>query len=193
MTRKKIKLEDVDLFRQMVGTVKAVKHDKVPLYAQKQAKPKPYPKSPDHVESHLRLKIDATLESVGIHDSMQFLANGLQRGVIKKLRNGYFGVDAEIDLHGLSSRNAKQQLLHFLHKCVEDGCRCIHIVHGKGYRSPDNIPILKNDLNHWLRQHNDVQAFCSAKPNEGGTGAVLVLLRLANKYGDEEFFDHKHW
>jgi DNA-nicking Smr family endonuclease len=129
-------------------------------------------------ESHLAVPHTEELAAVGIHDSMRFLANGIQQSVIKKLRSGYFGIDAEIDLHGLSRHVAKQQLLHFLHTCVEEGCRCVHIVHGKGYRSPDNISILKNDLNHWLRQHQDVQAFCSAKPNEGGTGALFVLYEL---------------
>ena len=83
----------------------------------------------------------------------------------------------------------KNNLLHFLHDCAETGCRCVHIVHGKGYRSADNHPVLKNNLNLWLRQHKDVQAFCSAPPKDGGTGAVFVLLQLAEKYshyGDAE-------
>jgi DNA-nicking Smr family endonuclease len=110
----------------------------------------------------------------------------LQNNVLKKLRRGYFGVDAEIDLHGLTGYDAKRQLLHFLHNSVQDGCRCVHIVHGKGYRSQDNLPVIKNELNQWLRQHKDVQAFCSASPKDGGTGAVFVLLRLSDKYGADD-------
>ena len=87
-----------------------------------------------------------------------------------------------MDLHGLTSQQAKQQLVRFLHDCVQDGCRCVHIVHGKGYRSENSHPVLKNSLNQWLRQYPDVQAFCSASQREGGTGAVLVLLRLSEKY-----------
>ena len=193
MAKKKITGDDANLFQQMVGTVTAIKHDKVSL-SEQHAKPKPYPKPLKvDVESHLAVPHTEELAAVGIHDSMRFLANGIQQSVIKKLRSGYFGIDAEIDLHGLSRHVAKQQLLHFLHTCVEEGCRCVHIVHGKGYRSPDNISILKNDLNHWLRQHQDVQAFCSAKPNEGGTGALFVLLRVTSKYGNDEFIEHKSW
>ena len=92
------------------------------------------------------------------------------------------GLDAEIDLHGLTSNAAKQQLLHFLNHCAKAGYRCVHIVHGTGYRSADNHPVLKNKLNLWLRQHKDVQAFCSAPPKDGGTGAVFVLLQLAGKF-----------
>jgi DNA-nicking Smr family endonuclease len=62
-------------------------------------------------------------------------------------------------------------------------------VHGKGYRSLDNQPVLKNNLNLWLRQHRDVQAFCSASPKDGGAGAVLVLLRLSEKYRQFDKFE----
>ncbi len=102
--------------------------------------------------------------------------------MLKKLRKGQFGVNAEIDLHGLNSNDAKRQLLNFLHDSVEDGSRCVHIVHGKGYRSEGNHPVLKNNLNLWLRQHQNVQAFCSATPKNGGNGAVFVLLQLSKKF-----------
>ena len=121
------------------------------------------------MDQELRIEV----EKVGLEDSLSFIAVGLQKNVLKKLRKGYFGLDAEIDLHGLTSDEAKRQLLNFLHRCVEEGYRCVHIVHGKGNRSPDNHPILKNNLNLWLRQHKDVQAFCSAPVKHGGTGAVL--------------------
>ena len=121
------------------------------------------------------------IEKVGLEDSLSFIAPGLQHNVLKKLRRGFFGLDAEIDLHGFTSNEAKRRLLHFLHDCIGTACRCVRIVHGKGYGSADNHPVLKNNLNLWLRQHKDVQAFCSAAPKDGGTGAVFVLLRLTEK------------
>jgi DNA-nicking Smr family endonuclease len=181
--------EDSDLFHQTVGPVQPVKTDKVLLTPAE--KPKPYPKSAViNVNGHL---IDTAtslpIEKVGIEDSLSFLATGLQNKVLKRLCNGYFGIDAEIDLHGLNSDEAKRQLLNFLYRCVEDGCRSVHIVHGKGHRSPDQHPIIKNNLNLWLRQHKDVQAFCSASPKDGGTGAVFVLLQLSEKYSHQEPMD----
>lgn len=185
MTKKKINPEDVELFRQSVGKVRAVKSDKLILQTEK--KPKPFPKASSiDVEGKLTFNEDHDLEKLSLEDTISFTAPGLQKNVLKKMRRGYFGVDAELDLHGLSSNEAKYQLLRFLHSCVENGCRCVHIIHGKGYRSPDNIPVLKNNINLWLRQHQDVQAFCSARPKDGGTGAVLVLLRLAEKYGEQD-------
>ena len=182
MAKKKLTPEDINLFRQTIGKVHAVKSDKVLLTLDN--KPKPYPKKAQaaNVEEHLSGTAEFDIEQVGIEDSLSFISPGLQHNVLKKLRKGQFGLDAEIDLHGLNSNEAKRQLLHFLHDNVEEGCRCVHIVHGKGYRSNDNHPILKNNINLWLRQHKDVQAFCSAPPKDGGTGAVFVLLRLSEKY-----------
>ncbi|MEI6706248.1 MAG: Smr/MutS family protein [Methylococcales bacterium] len=189
MAKKILTPEDSDLFHQTVGKVHSVKTDKVLLTPTD--KPKPYPKpAVINVNGHLIDSVTALpIEKVGIEDSLSFLKSGLQHKVLKKLRNGFFGLDADIDLHGLSSDEAKRQLLNFLHRCVEDGCRCVHIVHGKGHRSPDQHPILKNNINLWLRQHKDVQAFCSASPKDGGTGAVFVLLQLSEKYSYQEPMD----
>lgn len=181
MAKKNLTPEDRNLFRQTIGKVHTVKNDKVLLT--EAGKPKPFPKpSAVDIEAHLIEGGEFDIEKVGLEDSLSFMAPGLRHNVLKKLRKGQFGLDAEIDLHGLNSNEAKRQLLHFLHDCVEDGCRCVHIVHGKGYRSADNHPVLKNNLNLWLRQHKDVQAFCSAPLKEGGTGAVFVLLQLSKKY-----------
>jgi DNA-nicking Smr family endonuclease len=181
VAKKTLTSEDSDLFRHAIGKVRSVNSDKVLL--NQEIKPKPYPKplSPN-VNSHLIDLAASDIEKVGLEDSLSYIEPGLQNNVLKKLRRGFFGLDAEIDLHGLTSNEAKRQLLHFLQSCVEEGCRCVHIVHGKGHRSADNHPVLKNNLNLWLRQHKDVQAFCSSPPKDGGTGAVFVLLRLAEKY-----------
>ena len=182
MAKKTLTPEDSDLFRHTIGKVRAVNSDKILL--NKENKPNPYPRHQSiDVDSHLTDPAATDIEKVGLEDSLNFIAPGLQNNFLKKLRRGFFGLDAEIDLHGLTSTAAKQQLLHFLYDCVSTGCRCVHIIHGKGYRSADNHPVLKNNLNLWLRQHKDVQGFCSAPPKDGGTGAVFVLLRLAEKYG----------
>ncbi len=181
---------DAELFRQTIGAVQAVKQDKVALHEQRKSKPKPYPKPLIiNFDAHLTCRNMEDVDIVGMYDSMSFVSTGIQNNVLKKLRRGFFGIDAEIDLHGLNSQHAKKQLLHFLHNSVEEGCRCVHIVHGKGYRSLDNLPVIKNELNHWLRQHKDVQAFCSASSKEGGTGALFVLLRVINKFEEDDSFD----
>ncbi len=185
MSKKKLSPEDSDLFRQSIGKVKVVKNDAWLLRADAKPKPKPIPRI-ETIEFSEKLQEhrDIVTDKLSAEDTFSFLSPGLQKNVLKKLRQGYFGADAQLDLHGLTSSQAKQQVLHFLHLCVEDGCRCVHIIHGKGYRSENDFPVLKNHLNLWLRQHNDVQAFCSASAKDGGAGAVIVLLHLAEKYAD---------
>jgi Uncharacterized protein conserved in bacteria len=180
--------DDGDLFRSTVGNVRPVESDTVILKPAQKPKPVPKLKPLEQVDP-LQNDVNDSLDTLFQEDKVGFIAPGLQKNVLKKLRKGYYGVDAEMDLHGLSSRDAQQQLLRFLHFCVEDGCRCVHIIHGKGYNSPDNQPVLKNDINLWLRQHKDVLAFCSTPPKAGGTGALYVLLKLSDKFGLEDEFE----
>jgi len=180
VTKKTTSTEDAALFRNAVGTVRTIESDAV---VHETSKPAPYPvaKPPEFVNP-LQNTVDEGLETLFQEDKMAFIVVGLQKNVLKKLRRGQYGVDADIDLHGLIRRDAQQHLLRFLHDCVENGCRCVQIVHGKGYNSPGQQPVLKNDLNLWLRQHKDVLAFCSAPPRAGGAGALYVLLRASDKF-----------
>lgn len=186
VTKKIINPKDSDLFRQTVGDVQAIKSDKVQL---KSSKPKPFPKAKvaDFNDSwHVDSQPD--IDSVSHEETLSYSAPGIQKSVLAKLRKGFFGVQAELDLHGLTSAIAKQQLVEFLHVGTLAGYRCVHIIHGKGYRSSEDQPILKNHLNRWLRQHNSVQAFCSAQQGQGGAGAVYVLLK-SNKNCPEKYAD----
>jgi len=181
VVKKIISTEDSNLFRQTVGKVTKIDSDKVlPV---EHTKPKPYPrkKTINPAKNLIETSLDNVLEKVSIEDDLSYLSPGLQHKVLKKLREGFFGSAAELDLHGLSSNEAKKQLLNFLQFCIEDGYRCAHIIHGKGYRSSENHPVLKNNINLWLRQHTQVLAFCSAQAKHGGTGAVFVLLQQAGK------------
>lgn len=83
----------------------------------------------------------------------------------------------EIDLHGLNSREATEALDEFLVEAVAHRVRCFHLIHGKGRRSADQLPVLKSLVNRWLRQRREVLAFCSARQRDGGTGALYVLLK----------------
>jgi len=177
--------DDIELFRKTVGKVTPVKNDRVGINTKPKPKPKPQAKPVDYKENFLHDSFHET-EQLSNEDRMSFISPGLQKNILKKLKKGHFGMDNELDLHGLTSAASKQQLLKFLYFCIEDGARCVRIIHGKGYRSSDNFPVLKNNLNLWLRQHQDVLAFCSAPAREGGTGAVYVLLRLAPKYREQE-------
>lgn len=176
MTKKNISSEDSALFRQAIGTVNKLKKDDLILSPKN--KPKPYPqKNTAQTKNSFNQSLEFETEKLYQEDSFNFLAPGLQKNILKKLRKGFFGIDSSIDLHGLTSQEAQHQLSQFLHRCIESGFRCVHIIHGKGYGSDNNHPVLKNNVNLWLRQHSEIQAFCSTPVKHGGTGAAFVLLR----------------
>ena len=108
---------------------------------------------------------------------LSFQRAGVRTQVVRRLRRGLYPVDNELDLHGLSQSAARAQLADFIVRSRESGCRCVRIIHGKGYRSGARGPVLKIAVNHWLRRHMDVMAFVSARPIDGGAGAVYALLR----------------
>ncbi|MEW5972806.1 MAG: Smr/MutS family protein [Pseudomonadota bacterium] len=106
-----------------------------------------------------------------------YLRDGVSRQVLRKLRRGQYSVGAVLDLHGHTVDEARTALARFLNQHRGDPHRCVRIIHGKGYHSPTGQGKLKRLLNRWLPQREDVLAFCSARPMDGGTGAVYVLLK----------------
>jgi DNA-nicking Smr family endonuclease len=96
--------------------------------------------------------------------------------VMRKLQRGRIAVEAEIDLHGLRRHAAHEALRQFLNDCVLRELRCVRVIHGKGLRSGPGGPVLKLVVHHWLRTIENVAAFAGARPADGGSGAVYVLL-----------------
>ena len=108
------------------------------------------------------------------------LAEGVDRRLLGKLRRGEFAVQGHLDLHGMRRDDARQSVATFIDQSCKRGHRCVRIVHGRGLNSKDNVPVLKLLLTSWLergRVGRAVLAFCTARPNDGGAGAVYVLLR----------------
>ena len=108
---------------------------------------------------------------------LSFQRAGVRLQVMRRLRRGLYPIEDELDLHGLTQTAARQRLADFLARSRDGGCRCVRIIHGKGYRSGVRGPILKTAVNLWLRRHTDVMAFVSARAIDGGAGAMYVLLR----------------
>jgi DNA-nicking Smr family endonuclease len=101
---------------------------------------------------------------------------GIQGRVLKRLRRGRYAMQAELDLHGLNRAQAGQELAAFLQDCRRRGLTGVRIIHGKGRRSANDGPVLKPAVAGWLRQRAEVLAFCTARPADGGSGALYVLL-----------------
>ena len=109
-------------------------------------------------------------------EHLSFRRAQVREEVLRKLKRGQFAVEAEIDLHGLGRHAAHEALRQFLNDSVRRGLRCVRVIHGKGLRSGPGGPVLKHVVDHWLRKVEQVLAFASARPVDGGTGAVYVLL-----------------
>ena len=122
------------------------------------------------------MTVSAVELDVETGDELRFRREGVQEAVLRKLRRGVYRVDAEIDLHGLIEREAREALRDFLSRAVAEQLRCVRIVTGKGLRSGPRGPVLKVAVNAILRKTAPVVAFCSARQIDGGTGAVYVLL-----------------
>lgn len=112
-------------------------------------------------------------------DLITFIRPGLPAEVLRKLKRGQWVVQATLDLHGMSTDHARGELARFIGKARHAGIRCIRIVHGRGTRSLNNIPVMRNKVRFSLAQRDEVLAFCDAAPADGGAGAVNVLLKSA--------------
>lgn len=105
---------------------------------------------------------------------------GLDPRLVRRLRRGDFSWQAFVDLHGLTAAEARAEVERFIVKAFRDGRRCVLIVHGRGHNSKDHTPVLKEGLKTWLARGalgKVVLAFATARPNDGGAGALYVLLR----------------
>lgn len=126
----------------------------------------------DLLSDHIPLEIDAG-------DAWSFTRPGVSQQTLRRLRRGYWGIQARLDLHGLTREQARPELVAFLNSSVQRGLRCVQVIHGKGLSSKDREPVLKTRVGSWLAQREDVLAFCQARAEEGGSGAVLVLLKAS--------------
>ena len=144
-------------------------------------RPRPYP------QQTLRDELAALAESlsgpVSLDDAIDsgeelaYLREGLGRDVLRKLRRGHWVVQGELDLHGMNRQHALFHTDLFLKESRKRSLRCVRIVHGKGRGSRNREPVLKGLLRKWLQQRADVLAFSQAPSPQGGSGAVLVLLK----------------
>ncbi len=109
-------------------------------------------------------------------DQLSFCRPGVGPDVLRRLRQGAWSVQAQVDLHGHTRDEAREALSEFLAEAAKQGWRCVRVVHGKGLGSPGRQPVLKGKVRSWLVQRQDVLAFASAMGPDGGAGAVIVLL-----------------
>ena len=175
--KKTVSDDDMALFREAVGVVRSVDNDRVEDNRRPTA---PSVRKSDQddrsvMESLLEDLSESDLLETGEH--LSYTQPGVQRSVLRKLKSGRYSIQSEIDLHGLTVNEARLELSDFLKAAQERRHLCIRVIHGKGRKIANKSPRLKPAVNQWLQRNKKVLAFCSARINDGGTGAVYVLLK----------------
>ena len=170
--------DDANIFHQAMRGVVPLKKTAQTI---KKPKPKPIPKQKIRDDLEVIESLRSATFTPGNTDTgeeLLFLRPGIQKSVLRKLRKRQYRIDAELDLHGLTVRQTKYTLTQFIKDCQSRHCLCVRIIHGKGLGSGTQGPVLKPMLNDWLRQLDAVLAFCPALGNDGGAGAIYLLLKI---------------
>lgn len=171
--------DDTELFRKAMRGVRRI--DAGNQHTSRPRKPRP-------AARFARAERNAVLqESLGLvspldpvqesGDALLFRRPGISEQVFRRLRRGQFRVDQEMDLHGLTAQHAEVALRDFLAECLHHDARVVRIIHGKGLRSGTRGPVLKQLVSSYLQRVGAVLAFASAREVDGGSGAILVLLK----------------
>lgn len=176
--RREVTAEEKALFRAHVGEVRRITAARADDSAPRRPAPIPRQRLADEalvLDELTTLEFDPADMETG--DELLYRGDGLQDRQFRRLRRGQFRVDGQLDLHGYTAEAARVAVAGFLTQARQGGRRCVRIIHGKGRGSRNGRPVLKVQVNHWLRQRRDVLGFCSTLPADGGTGAVYVLLK----------------
>ncbi len=168
--------EDKVLFMQAMSGVKPLKHtptvattpQKDPNAVFKRAAATGTDSTPTTALSDMQ----ALLNPVASEAFLSYKSTTLQTKVFEQLKQGKLRWYDAVDLHGSSIDDARSAILTLIRMATQAGETVVKIVHGKG-----NDALIKTCVNGWLRQMPEVLAFVSAPTKDGGTGAVLVLLK----------------
>ncbi len=170
--------DDQSLFREAIGRVRPLPGPSDPPPAA--ARPAPMAKQFERDEAAVRGELLTHAfdpASIELGDEILYLKPGQPDRLLKQLRRGHYSIRSEIDLHQMTVAVARDAIKGFLAEALAHDELCVRIVHGKGLRSASRGPVVKRMTEQLLRRRDDVLAFASALPAQGGTGAVLVLLR----------------
>lgn len=164
--------DELQLFRDAMQGVKPLHSDKASLKTRPAAIRKRAAQASSSIKDTLSDDFIPPCD-----DHLEFMRPGVQKSYMKLIRNGKVAIEDDIDLHGYQRDDARKTLLAFLEHAQSQGYKLVRVVHGKGYNSSDNRPVLKAMVNKWLQSIPEVLAFVSTTPRDGGIGAVYVLLK----------------
>jgi DNA-nicking Smr family endonuclease len=169
-----VSADDSALFRKTVGPVKPLRDERF-VHT-----PRRRPGRARFTKAGRLAALEASLTQIdpliGSGEALSYRQPGVPQNVLRKLGRGEYGLDGELDLHGLNVAQAKRVLHDFLAGALARHAQCVRIIHGKGLRAGSRGPVIKSAVDTVLRQTSAVAAYVSAGHGSGGTGAVHVLL-----------------
>lgn len=167
--------DDMALFRAAVGDVKTIKQTQTADTGA--PKPKPIPRQAQLDDEQVKQDmLSDHFDHIETGEELSYHQDGIQKTVLRKLKRGQFTIEDELDLHGHRKDEARAEVYNFLKYAKANRKKCVRIIHGRALSNASGA-VLKPLVNTWLRQTKDVLAFCSARPQDGGAGAVYVLIK----------------
>ncbi len=172
-------LREANLFRQSMGAVAPMRSIDKAMHVP----PQPEPIARQHLADEQAALAQSLSDEFSIEslletdEGLSYARTGIGQETVRKLRRGHWVTQAQLDLHGLRSDEAREALAEFLRNAGRRGLRCVRVIHGKGLGSVNREPVLKKKVRNWLVQKEEVLAFCQARAADGGAGAVIVLLK----------------
>ncbi|MBH3086575.1 DNA endonuclease SmrA [Serratia bockelmannii] len=182
--------QEKDFFEQAMADVVPLESGRQTLYLKPQAA---VDKSARREAQRLRqenfLSTDF-LEVIPCEQPLEFKGQGIQQGVLDKLRNGRYPPQASLNLLRQPVEASRQALFRFIMQAEAQNLRSLLIVHGRGRQNESHPNIVRSYVAKWLAQFEQVQAFCRALPRDGGEGACYVTLRKSAQARAENFERH---
>ncbi len=174
-SRRRITDEETAEFRRAMSGVRPLLDDRVAPAPRRPTRP-PRAQPLSTAVSDALMPDEPGPNPPGLGDRQSFFRDGVQHRVRRRLARGQVRIDEELDLHGMRVDEARRALAGLLAEADRRGHRCVRVITGKGFGSAAGGPVIKAQVDRWLRLRPQVLAFCSATPADGGTGALYVLL-----------------
>lgn len=178
--------EDSDFTQLMAGKVRPVSkgRDKASLDTQ--------PAMPSEAQLARRASAEADAQAanflsdefvdlVASIDPIEYRRDGIQTGVLDRLRQGGYAPQARLHLIKRPLRDCRQELFRLIEDASAGDLRCLLVVHGRGRALDSHANVVRSYVAKWLQQFDQVQAYASAVPSHGGIGATYVMLRKSER------------
>lgn len=171
--------EDLGLWQQVTRDLKPLKRRDQPSRSEPTTDPSP----PRAAKSETRFKLRAGASALACEQTAPKpltpgMPHGIDRRTADRLKRGKLPVEARLDLHGLTQRQAERALSRFLAESQAAGRRNVLLITGKGRNGETGV--LRREVPRWLNQPGNrdrVVAVSPARPKDGGAGALYLRLR----------------